>query len=206
MSNEEERFRVIYKTYMPLVRIIARDKAIPIDEIDDFVQDTFAAYYSHYPLDWPERQMKAALITIVKHLCVDYYRKQETHLVTYCDPVTIQEAFSIYDQKFVRDNLSVYLEHQEYEEVLKAMKSMRPDWLEVFLLYIMEGRTMAEVSAILGISIDACRARLSRGRKYLRKNLCPEDPEKYRPTGRSKTSPLDDVPESEETSEIPEGT
>ena len=51
MNSKEEQFLAIYETYMPLLRIIARKKMIPPDEIDDLIQESFAAYYSHYPMD-----------------------------------------------------------------------------------------------------------------------------------------------------------
>ena len=186
--SEEEQFGAFFKRYMPLVRIVAKNKDIPVDEIDDFVQDTFAAYFFHYPIDWPEGQVKATLSKIVRNLCVDYYRKQEARPVTYYDPATIQELICWRSQKYGRDNLSIFLEHQELEEVIHALSEMREDWVQVIMLNIIEGRPMSEVSEILDISSDACRARLSRGRKHLRKVLSPEEPEKYRPCGRSKAS------------------
>ncbi len=33
MNAKDEQFRSIYKTYMPMLRVIARDKGIPNDEI-----------------------------------------------------------------------------------------------------------------------------------------------------------------------------
>ena len=47
MDSEDKLFRDIYNTYMPWLRMIATNKKIPLDEIDDLIQDTFAAYYSH---------------------------------------------------------------------------------------------------------------------------------------------------------------
>ena len=189
MSTKDEQFRAIYMHYMPLMRIIAKKNKIPEAEIDDLVQETFVAYYSHYPLDWTDPQIKAALAKIMRNRCIDYFRKRDNWLLTYYDPVSIQERLFSEEGRFGRDNLSVYLEHQECEEVLNALGCMKKDWAQVFLLYVIEGRPMTEVSEKLGLSVNACRARLSRGRKYLRKYLCPEEPEKYRPSVKHKTSP-----------------
>ncbi len=203
MNSKEEQFLAIYETYMPLLRIIARKKMIPPDEIDDLIQESFAAYYSHYPMDWPDYKIKSTLAKIITNRCTDYYRRQGTNPVTYYDPAVIQEVALSESRKNARDNLSMFLEHQEYEAVITAIKGMKEEWEQVFVLHVIEGRPMTEVSQILGISSEACRARLSRGRKYLRKCLCPEDPEKYRPTARSKSSPLVEITEAKK---IPEGT
>lgn len=203
MNSKEERFRSIYKKYMPMLRVIARNKRIPNDEIDDLIQDTFASYYSHYPLDWSDYQIKATLVRIMKNRCIDFFRRQESRPVSYWDPATLQANLLASNSCFYRDNLSIYLEHQECEDVLKALKTMKADWAKVFWLYSIEERPMDEISKILGISVDACRARLSRGRKYLRKYLHPEAPEKYRPTRKDGTSSLTNMVD---TQEIPDGT
>lgn len=189
MNAKDELFHGIYTKYVQLMRIIARKREIPEADIEDLVQETFVAYYSHYPLDWSECQIKAALVKIMRNRCIDYFRKQEKWMLTYCDPASIQEKMLFDEKQIGRDSLSMFLERQELKEVLNALRYMKEDWAEVFLLYIIEGRSMEEVSEIMGLSADACRARLSRGRKYLRRYLCPEEPEKYRPSVRRKTSP-----------------
>ncbi len=198
MNAKDEQFRSIYKTYMPMLRVIARDKGIPNDEIDDLVQDTFASYYSHYPLDWLDYQIKATLVKTMKNRCIDYFRRQDTRPVTYWDPAMFQDNLLSENMRLGRDNLSIFLERQECKEVFEALKTMKEDWLQVLWLYSIEERPMDEVSEILGISVDACRARLSRGRKYLRKCLRPEAPETYRPTRKSGTSSLGNMANSRE--------
>lgn len=190
MDVKDEMFRRIYQDYTPMVRMAAKRRNIPSDEIDDLVQDTFAAYYSHYPLDWPEYQIKATIMRIIKNLCVDYYRKQGSRPVTYCDILTLSELAFLDGRNFYRDSLTVLLEQLEYEEVQKALRGMKEEWAQVVVLYGIEGRPISEISELLNVSENACRARLCRGRKYLRKRLSPEAPEKYRPSKRAKTSPL----------------
>lgn len=196
----EERFRSIYNKYTPLLRVIARKKGIPESEIEDFVQETFAAYYSHYSLDWEDRQVRAALVKILKNLCVDYYRKLDSRPLLYCDPMTMEVGTISSGVCFTRDNLSIILERQECNDVAEILRNMKEDWAQVIYLYIIEERPMEEVSQILGISRDACRARLSRGRKYLRGCLEAASENRSLPEGK-KTSSLEesaaDFPEPE---------
>ncbi len=169
--NTEEKFREIYRKYMPILRVLAKKGGIPYDEIDDVVQDTFAAFYSHYPLTWPNYKIKAMLVRIMKNRCVDYLRRRERiHIISY-DPVMMQEDMFTTEELCESDNLSILMDKLEYQDVMNALKELRSDWSAVIELYVIEGRPMDEVSRILKISEAACRQRLCRGRKQLKQIL-----------------------------------
>ena len=70
-----------------------------------------------------------------------------------------------------KDSLSIVLEQENHQQVWETMKSMRSDWLEVFMLYFVHDVPIRKVSEMLGISVDACRTRISRGRKFLKDEL-----------------------------------
>lgn len=203
MDSEDKLFRDIYNTYMPWLRMIATNKKIPLDEIDDLIQDTFAAYYSHYPLDWPSYRIKATLTKIMKNRCVDYYRRQGRNPVTYYDPLVMQETDLFGSRRYGRDSLSICLEQQEYQEVMNIIMEMKDDWVSVVLLYLVEGRPMAEISQILGVSAEACRARLCRARKYLKKRYNPDWEEKGNSKGNGDPSPEDGLTDPKD---LPDGT
>lgn len=177
MNSVNEQFRSIYISYMPLLSVIARRRGIPDDEIEDIVQEAFASFYSHYAEklpEMPEKDVKRLLTAILRNGCNDYFRRMSTHPIEYLDPILVQE------QKFNHEDrneaLHILLEAKEYHDVMEKLSGMKRDWAEIFLLLAIEERPVKEVSERLGISEDACRTRLSRARKYLRKEL-----ECYRP-------------------------
>lgn len=88
MDNTEERFRVIYSRYMPLLRVIASRRSIPRDEIDRMVQECFLSFYTHCPVTWPEYKVRAELARIMCSLCAEYSGRQCAHPLTYMNPVT----------------------------------------------------------------------------------------------------------------------
>lgn len=182
MNSVNERFRSIYDNYMPLLRVIAKRRGIPYDEIEDIVQETFASFYSHYAEALPnmtDEMVKRTLSTIIRNRCIDYFRRKSTHPVDYFDPVTIQEQR--FGPNHDRDEtLHILLENREYRDVMNALIKMKRDWAEIFLLLAIEERPVEEVSEQLGISKEACRTRLARARKHLRKEL-----ECYRPANVS---------------------
>lgn len=169
--DTNEKFREIYMTYAPMLRVIAKRRGIPYDEIDDVLQETFEAFYTHYPLTWPNYKIKAMLTRITKNRCIDFLRKKEAMKIMCFDPVVMQEDGFHKDGLYERDNLSILLSKMEYQTVMNAVKSMREEWAAVFELYVIESRPIDEVSRILNVSEAACRQRLCRGRKYLKQYL-----------------------------------
>ncbi len=189
MENTEERFRAIYDRYMPLLRLIASRKSIPYSEIDDMVQETFTAYYTHYPVTWPEYKIRAALARIMRNLCTDYFRRQCTHPLIYVDSAILAAEGKSIGTSPGKNPLDIILERQKRQEILDIFQSMKNDWMIVFLLYLIQGRPMKEVSRILGISEPACHMRLMRGRQYLNEQLAKSPGERDTPP-RQRTGPV----------------
>ena len=163
-----DRFTEIHEHYYPLLRLMAMKKGIPYDEVEDIIQETFIAYYEHYPLDWSENQIRAVLARILRNRCVDYWRAVMAYRGIPMDPELMQETNLGVSAFAGKDTLTIVIERELYNTVMGALKTMKSDWQIVFLLYIVEGRSMHEVSNVLGVSEALCRMRLMRGRNYLR--------------------------------------
>ena len=168
--NGNAVFNSVYVEYGPVLRVLAVRYGLPYEEVEDMIQETFLSYFTHYPVDWDSGKMKGMLVRILKNKCIDFKRKKQPELVDLDDEYGGPE-YKYINLLISRDSLSIILEKEEYRKVWKAMKMMRADWLEVFVLYIIEDRPIREVSEILGISVEACRTRISRGRKYLKEEL-----------------------------------
>ena len=168
--NEVKSFNSIYVEYAPVLRVIAVRSGLPYEEVDDIVQETFLSYFTHYPVDWDSGKMKGMLARILKNKCIDYARKKRPEVIE------LDENGADRERRYVnllvpKDSLSIVLEQESHRKVWSTMKNMRADWLEVFVLYFIHDFPIREVSAKLGISVDACRTRISRGRKYLKEEL-----------------------------------
>ena len=58
-----------------------------------------------------------------------------------------------------------------YSYIIKYLQDMKPEWRDVAILHFIEERPISEVSQILGIKEASCRMRLTRLRRYLKKNF-----------------------------------
>lgn len=171
MESSKQLFHSIYEKYYPLLRVIADKNGIEKDDVEDIVQDTFIAYYTHYPLDLEPCQIRAVLGAIMKNRCIDYLRKRNRHPMMYYDPQRVEEVEMVRDKMIGQDALTTLIEKEKYDTVWAGLKAMRDDWAQVFILHFVHGKSMKEVAKILGTTDAACRTRITRGRKYLEEYL-----------------------------------
>ena len=66
-QDDDQVLRTMYKDFEPILRTIAKNQGVFVDDIDDMIQETYLAYYLKYPLDWNEKQKKAMLVRILKN-------------------------------------------------------------------------------------------------------------------------------------------
>jgi len=171
MEKSEQLFHSIYERYKPVLHICARRYGVAEDDIEDIVQDTFYIYYRKYPLTWNDSQIKSMLGTIVKNQSIDYMRKRMRHPIILYNPQQMELTDGVLKQLIARDSLTILLEKERYRLVWGGLRAMRADWAQVFMLHIVYGYPICEVSRILGTTDAACRTRLSRGRKFLKKYM-----------------------------------
>lgn len=79
------------------------------------------------------------------------------------------------EQYYAESSFNQIFENETLKEVYKVIAKMSKDLQEAAILHLIEGRPQKEVCEILGISSDACRARISRARKFLRRELRKEN-------------------------------
>ncbi len=122
-------------------------------DAQDAVQDTICRYLECKKEFRDGEHEKAWLIRVAQNRCRDMRRFQMRH-----PQVAIDEITASY-------------ENPEYSQVLAELVALPlPVKAAVYLHYI-EGYKTAEVSEILGISVNAVKKRLQRGRKLLRLRL-----------------------------------
>ena len=69
-EEAKARFEEMYLTYQDTLRRLAYAYDIPVDDIDDIIQDTFVSYARYdYSLDQPEMGKKLLLGKILKNRC-----------------------------------------------------------------------------------------------------------------------------------------
>lgn len=168
--DKNELLRAMYEEYQGPLRRVTKNNGIPDGYVDDIVQETFVAYYNHYPLDWTDAQKKAMLMTILKNKCTDYFRRNKHYDCVSMDTELFDEA-DLLSGHVMRDTLDHVLVDETLKEVREMIMNMKKDWRDIAILHLIEQRPLAEVCQILELESSVCRMRLSRIRKYLRERF-----------------------------------
>lgn len=122
-------------------------------DAQDAVQDTFCKYLERKQEFRDPEHEKAWLIKVAQNRCRDMRR------------------FLLRHPQAELDEITASYENPEHSEVLAELVALpMPVKAAVYLHYI-EGYKTTEVSEILGISVNAVKKRLQRGRKLLRLKL-----------------------------------
>lgn len=174
-QNNEELQRAMYEEYQGTLRRAASKCGIPADYVDDIVQETYVAYFTHYSINWTDTQKKSMLMKILRNKAADYFRKAKNHEYLSMDADEFDEA-AILKEYFMKDTLDFMVADERLREVRETILNMKKEWLDIAVLHIIEQRSIAEVCQILELESSVCRMRLSRIRKYLRAQ--------HRPKGR----------------------
>lgn len=170
-QDQDMQLQSMYDTYQAVLRTIARNRGIPVDDIEDMLQETYIAYYRKYPLTWNESRKKAMLVKILKRKCIDFYRRNSHYVKVSMDDEESLDELELLTQTLVKDSLDSVINNETYREVRACILGMKKDWRDVAFLYFVEEFEIKEICMILEISGTVCRSRISRARKYLKSEL-----------------------------------
>jgi RNA polymerase sigma-70 factor (ECF subfamily) len=174
-TEDKMRFEEIYLEYRDVLGRIAFNHDVPVDYIDDVVQDTFVAYARYeYALDLPPERMKMLLAKIVKSRCMDYHRKMKRRATGELEDEDLSSEDYCIGAR-TQGLPEFVVSKEKCQAILEEIERMPDNWKDVAILRLIEGRTTREVCEILHISEKACYSRVSRIRKYLEELMSRED-------------------------------
>lgn len=164
--------QAIYDEYQRPLRIMARGFGVPARDVEDVVQETIISYYQHYPLDWMPSRKKAMLGIIVRNKSIDLFRKNhKEQLIFDSDEFTESMEIAV---RFGKDMTEQITREELYRDVDEAFKQLKEDMRIPAKLHMVDEIREKDIAEMLGITQVACRARISRARKILRKLLGPK--------------------------------
>lgn len=143
----------VVTTYSPMLYRICVVMLGNEADAQDAVQDTLCRYLECRKKFQDREHEKAWLIKVAQNRCRDMRRFQVRH------------------PKVSLDEVTASYENPEYGHVLAELVSLPFPVKAAVYLYYIEGYKTTEVSEMLGISVNAVKKRLQRGRKLLRLRL-----------------------------------
>ncbi len=164
LSGQSGRFSALVERYVPMVRAVCNSHVYDRSAHDDLVQDTFVESYRRLNTLRDHTRFGPWLATIARNKCKTWIRGTKRRERAY-DRVSKETTATVEPLNDVqRRETRLWVREQIGELPLKTREAM--------LLCYVEGQSVSETAAFLGISENAVKQRLFYGRQRLGDSLC----------------------------------
>ncbi|KQT21642.1 hypothetical protein ASG22_15930 [Chryseobacterium sp. Leaf405] len=160
----------VYSNYSPKLLGICRRYIQDIYTAEDIVQDSFiTAIQKNHQLN-DEKALFAWLKKIVVNNALQHIRSNSKDIFVTTESSEIPDTFSEMEhQTFEEKNVFIY--DFTNEELLSSIDSLPPHHKSVFNLYFIENHSHAEISNLLGITVNTSKSHLLRAKKAIQNYL-----------------------------------
>jgi RNA polymerase sigma factor (sigma-70 family) len=132
-----------------------------MSEVDDAVQEALFTVSRHLGALRQTAAFTGWLFTVVRRECARLSRKMF--------------GLTSLDDERIEETLLAWPDHDLRCELIRALESLPPHFLEVLLLRDFEELTIAEICQRLDITVAAAKSRLNRARHFMREYLTHTD-------------------------------
>jgi RNA polymerase sigma-70 factor, ECF subfamily len=138
-------------------------------DAEDLVQETMLRAYRSWDRFTLGTNAKGWLLTILRHLFINEYRRKRRHPES-VDLDTI-EPFAVFEDVQEKDPQGAFFDRIVDDEVLRAVDQLPEAFREAVMLSDVEGLSYEEVAKVLGVPVGTVKSRLYRGRRLLQAKL-----------------------------------
>lgn len=124
-----------------------------VHDTQDILQEVFIRYLEKAPTFAEEDHEKAWLLKVTHRMCIDFHRFRKRHRCL--DLSQVENAIAVPEDK----------------EVIKELYSLSPKQKSILILHYLDGYHIKEISEITGLSENAVKKQLQRGRETLKRKL-----------------------------------
>jgi len=189
MSKTETNWQKIYLDHSPKLLGICRRYIADLQTAEDILQDSFmnAIQKNHQLKD--EKALFGWLKKIVVNNALQYLRKNSKELFISTEISEIPEPLPEMNT-FATEKNHVLIYDFTKEELLKSIDSLPAHHKSVFNLYFIENHSHAEISNLLGITVNTSKSHLLRAKKTIQKYLLNNFVNQNTPKNKKKITQL----------------
>ena len=157
-------FDALYTAYSPrifgrLIRLLGHK-----DTAEELLQDLFLRVWDKKAQIDIDQSFKGYLFTIAQNLVYDYFRKQSL------DERYRAEFVKTYSEFYGHIEEDMVFKQTE-ERLMNSIEKLPPQCKQVYILFKLEGKSYAEISALLGISKSTINNHLTKANAILKKEF-----------------------------------
>lgn len=170
MSKIKPDWNKIYSGLSPKLLGICRRYIPDIYTAEDIVQDSFITAIQKNDQLNDEKALFAWLKKIVVNNALQHIRKHSKDAFISTEPSEIPDTSSEMDHLILEDK-NIFIYDFTHEELLSSIDSLPPHHKSVFNLYFIENHSHAEISGLLGITVNTSKSHLLRAKKSVQNYL-----------------------------------
>lgn len=157
LPDEAERsFERVYNQYADMLYRIALSHVSHREDAEDAVHDVFIKYMQSSPDFSDDEHERAWLIRVTVNRCRDLLRRRNIRRYVGFDEI---------------EEIPADEPPYEGQGIIATVSALPDKYKSVIILHYLEGNSVEQCAAILGLSESAIKMRLSRGREMLKKIL-----------------------------------
>lgn len=163
---------LIYRALSPVLFGICLRYSANRDDAEDILQESFIKIFNNLGRFRHEGSFEGWARRITVNTALEFLRKKNVYFED------IERGRGVADADDVEDFLQA-------KELVALLNQMPGGYRAVFNLYVVEGFSHAEISAMLGISEGTSKSQLSRAKQWLRDKLVNTYPERFKNSDNS---------------------
>lgn len=151
----------LYSMYSPILFSICLRYAENYEDAQDIFQEGFVTIFNKIDQYKFEGSFEGWMKRIMVNQALSKFRKR--HLTYEIDAGKIPEAIHEEEENQLNDF--------DYDDLLKIVQELPPQYRQVFNLYVFEEYKHLEIAELLNISVNTSKSNLSRARSLLKEKL-----------------------------------
>lgn len=163
---------LIYRALSPVLFGICLRYSANRDDAEDILHESFIKIFNNLGRFRHEGSFEGWARRITVNTALEFLRKKNVYFED------IERGRGVADADNVEDFLQA-------KELVALLNQMPGGYRAVFNLYVVEGFSHAEISAMLGISEGTSKSQLSRAKQWLRDKLVNTYPERFKNSDNS---------------------
>jgi RNA polymerase sigma-70 factor (ECF subfamily) len=171
-QGDKHAFRVLYERHLGRVTHQVGRLMGPSADVEAVVQDVFVQVYRSLKGFRGESRFTTWLYRVTRNVTVDRLRRQPP-------TVALPELRGLMAPQQEWGRLTA---REQLKHLYAALNNLSASHREAFILYEMEGKTLAEISELTGDSLNTVASRVRRSRENLRTLLAQLDQAQQRPS------------------------
>jgi RNA polymerase sigma-70 factor (ECF subfamily) len=168
-QNRGRTFELEALPHLDAVYRVALRLAGQESQADDLTQETMLKAYRSWHQYKKGTNVRAWLLTILRHTFINEYRKSKRTGPTV--DINEIEGFSVFHEVQETDPEGRFFSKIVDDEVLRAIDSLPEEFRETLVLSDMEQLTYTEIAEVTGVPIGTVKSRLFRARQALQQVL-----------------------------------